>query len=130
MAVIPENFAICSSRRAEFAHPRRTIMKTARRRVTPAWFDYTGGHDPVNTAKAGVKQRNLREVHRLRSSILDPGQPLPLHPDPRCGETLRRSPRRPAHRFWQRNISQGQYPSPSRRGARHVRSSRAANAMG
>jgi PPOX class probable F420-dependent enzyme len=49
-----------------------TIMPDGSPQVTPVWFDYTGGHIRVNTAKGRTKARNMAEGSRVALSILDP----------------------------------------------------------
>ena len=74
MAVIPENFHDLLEQKKAFAN-LATIMPDGSPKVTPVWFDYTGGMIRVNTAKGRVKARNLREGAAVALSIMDPDNP-------------------------------------------------------
>ncbi len=78
MAVtIPEKFKDLLTKQA-FAH-LATLMPDGSPQVTPVWFDYDGIHILINTAKARLKDKNMRDQKKGGSFDLGPGEPLPAH---------------------------------------------------
>jgi len=74
MAVtIPEKFKDLVTKQA-FAH-LATLMPDGSPQVTPVWFDYDGTHILINTAKARLKDKNMRDQKQVALSILDPENP-------------------------------------------------------
>jgi len=74
MSTIPAPFLDLLQQKKAFAH-LATVMPDGSPQVTPVWFDYTGGHLRVNTAKGRVKARNMQEGSRVAVSIMDPDNP-------------------------------------------------------
>ncbi len=72
-ATIPEKFKDLFTKQA-FAH-LATLMPDGSPQVTPVWFDYDGTHILINTAKARVKDKNMRHQKKVALSILDPENP-------------------------------------------------------
>ena len=72
-ATIPEKFKDLLTKQA-FAH-LATLMPDGSPQVTPVWFDYDGTHILINTAKARVKDKNMRHQKKVALSILDPENP-------------------------------------------------------
>ncbi len=70
---IPEKFKDLFTKQA-FAH-LATLMPDGSPQVTPVWFDYDGTHILINTAKARVKDKNMRHQKKVALSILDPENP-------------------------------------------------------
>jgi PPOX class probable F420-dependent enzyme len=52
-----------------------TLMPDGSPQVTPVWFDYTGGHVRVNTARGRIKDRNMSRDARVALVIVDPQNP-------------------------------------------------------
>ena len=74
MAVtIPDKFKDLVTKQA-FAH-LATLMPDGSPQVTPVWFDYDGTHILINTAKARIKDKNMRDQKKVALSILDPENP-------------------------------------------------------
>jgi PPOX class probable F420-dependent enzyme len=74
MAEIPAAFLDLLTEKKAFANIA-TIQPDGSPQVTPVWFDYTGGHIRVNTAKGRVKARNMSVGTKVALSILDPENP-------------------------------------------------------
>ena len=74
MTEIPAAYMDLLQQKKAFAN-LATVKKDGSPQVTPVWFDYTGGHVRVNTAKGRVKARTLREGARVAMAILDPDNP-------------------------------------------------------
>jgi len=72
-ATIPEKFKDLFTKQA-FAH-LATLMPDGSPQVTPVWFDYDGTYILINTAKARVKDKNMRHQKKVALSILDPENP-------------------------------------------------------
>lgn len=121
MAAIPEKYLDLLQHKKAFAN-LATIMADGSPQVTPVWFDYTDGVIRVNTAKGRVKSRTLRPGAPVALAIMDPDNPLPLHPNTWPRQTGPGARRRRAYRLTgeeiprQRHLS---FPS-ARRGAGHV----------
>lgn len=72
-AKVPEQFKDLFTKVA-FAH-LATLMPDGRPQVTPVWVDYDGTYVRVNSAKARVKDKNMRRDKRVALSIQDPANP-------------------------------------------------------
>lgn len=72
-ATIPQAFQDLLTKRA-FAH-LATIMTDGSPQVTPVWFDFDGSHLRVNSAKARIKDKNMRRDGRVALAIQDPDNP-------------------------------------------------------
>ncbi len=70
-AVIPDAFLDLLDRKKAFAH-LAIVMADGSPRVTPVWFDHTGGEIRVNTALGRVKAHTLKPGAQVALSILDP----------------------------------------------------------
>ncbi len=70
---IPDKFKDLFTKQA-FAH-LATLMPDGSPQVTPVWFDYDGTHILINTAKARIKDKNMRDQKKVALSILDPENP-------------------------------------------------------
>jgi PPOX class probable F420-dependent enzyme len=57
-----------------FAH-LATLMPDGTPQVTPVWFDMSGDHIRVNTARGRVKDRNMQKNAAVALSIIDPENP-------------------------------------------------------
>jgi len=74
MAVtIPDKFKDLVTKQT-FAH-LATLMPDGSPQVTPVWFDYDGTYILINTAKARLKDKNMRDQKKVALSILDPENP-------------------------------------------------------
>jgi PPOX class probable F420-dependent enzyme len=49
-----------------------TVMPDGTPQVTPVWFDMSGDHIRVNTARGRVKDRNMQKNAAVALAILDP----------------------------------------------------------
>ena len=71
MAAIPDNFRDLLEQKKAFANVA-TVKTDGSPQVTPVWFDYTGGHIRVNTAKGRVKSRTMKPGAKVAVAIMDP----------------------------------------------------------
>ena len=71
MATIPDAYRDLLEQKKAFAN-LATVMPDGSPQVTPVWFDNTGGHIRVNTAKGRTKARNLKPGAPVAVSIMDP----------------------------------------------------------
>ena len=71
MAAIPDNFRDLLEQKKAFAN-LATVKADGSPQVTPVWFDYTGGHIRVNTAKGRVKARVMKQGAKVALAIMDP----------------------------------------------------------
>jgi PPOX class probable F420-dependent enzyme len=71
MATIPDNFRDLLEQKKAFAN-LATVKADGSPQVTPVWFDYTGGHIRVNTAKGRVKARTMKPGSKVALAIMDP----------------------------------------------------------
>ena len=72
MAAIPEQYLdLLEQTKKAFANIA-TVQPDGSPRVTPVWFDYTGGKVRVNTAKGRIKDRNMKAGAPVALSIMDP----------------------------------------------------------
>lgn len=71
MANIPDNFRDLLEQKKAFAN-LATVKADGSPQVTPVWFDYTGGHIRVNTAKGRVKARTMKPGSKVALAIMDP----------------------------------------------------------
>ena len=70
---IPDQFRDLFEKKA-FAH-LATVMKDGTPQVTPVWCDYDGAHVRINSAKARIKDKNMRRNRHVAFSIQDPDDP-------------------------------------------------------
>jgi PPOX class probable F420-dependent enzyme len=71
MVSIPEAFRDLLEQKKAFAN-LATTMPDGSPQVTPVWFDYSGGHIRVNTAKGRTKARNMKQGSHVALAIMDP----------------------------------------------------------
>ncbi len=71
MAAIPDNFRDLLEQKKAFANVA-TVKTDGSPQVTPVWFDYSGGHIRVNTAKGRVKARTMKPGAKVALAIMDP----------------------------------------------------------
>jgi PPOX class probable F420-dependent enzyme len=71
MAKIPDSFMDLVNQKKSFAN-LATVMPDGTPQVTPVWFDMSGDHIRVNTARGRVKDRNMQKNAAVALAILDP----------------------------------------------------------
>ncbi|HEY6433586.1 MAG TPA: PPOX class F420-dependent oxidoreductase [Acetobacteraceae bacterium] len=74
MAAIPDSFRDLLEQKKAFAN-LATVKADGSPQVTPVWFDYSGGHIRVNTAKGRVKARTMKQGAKVALAIMDPDNP-------------------------------------------------------
>ncbi len=74
MATIPDNFRDLLEQKKAFAN-LATVKADGSPQVTPVWFDYSGGHIRVNTARGRVKARTMKQGAKVALAIMDPDNP-------------------------------------------------------
>jgi PPOX class probable F420-dependent enzyme len=71
---IPEKYLDLMNQKKAFAH-LATVMPDGTPQVTPVWFDFTGQHVRVNTARGRAKDRNMQKNAAVALAIMDPDNP-------------------------------------------------------
>jgi PPOX class probable F420-dependent enzyme len=71
---IPDGFMDLVNQKKSFAN-LATLMPDGTPQVTPVWFDMTGDHIRVNTARGRVKDKNMQKNASVALAISDPENP-------------------------------------------------------
>lgn len=71
---IPSAYLDLFQEKAVVAH-LATIMDDGAPQLTPVWFEYTGDHIRINSAKGRVKDRNMQARPQVALEVMDPTNP-------------------------------------------------------
>jgi PPOX class probable F420-dependent enzyme len=71
---LPASFMDILTQKKAFAN-LATVMPDGTPQVTPVWFDLTGNHVRVNTARGRIKDRNMQKNAAVALAITDPDNP-------------------------------------------------------